>query len=313
MKTLAALLALTATVSANPLMDGADPHAMVIGKDYWMFPTEANTREPIFAAYRSPDLREWKREGAILNLNDIPWIKENGAPSHKPWAPSMAEKDGRFYFYYSVGPQSEQHPSRIGVASSDSPTGPFKDSGKPLLTGGNGFEAIDPMVFTDPASKKSYFYAGGSAGSTLRVFEMAEDMVNFTREIKTTTPPHFTEGAFLHLHEGTYYLSYSHGPFNTAAYSVHYATSDSPEGPWKYRGRVLESDASHQGPGHHAFVMNPSNGEWFIIYHRWETPEKKGTYRGNRKIAVERIHYQKDGGIAPIPMTDADSPVSPIK
>ncbi len=121
MKTLAALLALTAIVSANPLMDGADPHAMVIGKDYWMFPTEANTREPIFAAYRSPDLREWKREGAILNLNDIPWIKENGAPSHKPWAPSMAEKNGRFYFYYSVGPQSEQHPSRIGVASSDSP------------------------------------------------------------------------------------------------------------------------------------------------------------------------------------------------
>jgi hypothetical protein len=39
-------------------------------------------------------------------------------------------------------------------------------SGKPLVTGGNGFEAIDPMVFVDPKTKTPYLYAGGSAGAT---------------------------------------------------------------------------------------------------------------------------------------------------
>lgn len=297
------------TAWGNPLFDGADPHAMRIGTEYWLFPTEAHSKERIFAAYRSSDLKEWKREKTIFKLDDVPWVKSDGAPRHAAWAPAMIWKNNRFYFYYSVGPQSPGHPSRIGVATGDSPTGPFQDSGKPLLTGGNGFEAIDPMVFTDPADGKSYLYTGGSAGATLRVFEMAEDMVGFKGEVKTTTPPHFTEGPFMHVRNGIYYLSYSSGSWSRTDYSVHYATADSPTGPWKYRGKILGSDASRQGPGHHSFVENPA-GESFIVYHRWETTEKPGPYSGSRKIAVEPIHYDPQGLIEPIRMT-GNSPPAP--
>ncbi|MCW1916806.1 family 43 glycosylhydrolase [Luteolibacter sp. GHJ8] len=309
---LLAAIALILPLPANPVMDGADPHALVSGRDYWMYPTEARSRRPIFAAYRSTDLRTWKREGTILDLDKVPWVKADGAPWHGAWAPGMTEKGGKFYFYYSVGPQ-DPTPSRIGVAVGDSPTGPFTDSGKPLLTGGNGFEAIDPMVFVDPADDRAWFYAGGSAGATLRVFEMNPDMVSFKREVTVKQPEKFTEGAFMHRRGKIYYLSYSHGKWNDSSYSVHYATASSPEGPWHYRGCVLESDAKHQGPGHHSFVENPSTKEWFIVYHRWETAKKEGPFRGGRKIAVEKVDYDDKGLIKTIRMTDGKSPVSPVR
>ena len=111
-----ALIFLTSPLTANPVMDGADPHATVAGRVYWMYPTEARSRQPIFAAYRSTDLRTWKREGTILDLDKIPWVKADGAPYHGAWAPALAEKKGKFYFYFSVGPQNPT-PSRIGVAA----------------------------------------------------------------------------------------------------------------------------------------------------------------------------------------------------
>lgn len=297
----AALFCLPLSLAANPVMDGADPHAQVVGKDFWLYPTEARSRRPIFAAYRSTDLRTWTRTGTVLDLDKVPWVKADGAPWHGAWAPAIAEKTGKFYFYYSVGPQNPT-PSRIGVAVGTSPAGPFTDRGKPLLTGGDGFEAIDPMVFVE--GNKAWFYAGGSAGSKLRVFEMADDMVSFKREVKIDQPQHFTEAPFMHRRGKIYYLSYSNGRWNDSSYCVHYATSASPAGPWKYRGKILESDAAHQGPGHHSFVENPKTKEWSIVYHRWESTRKDGPFRGGRKIAVEKIEYDAEGLIRPVKMTD---------
>ena len=189
------------------------------------------------------------------------------------------------------------------MAVGDTPAGPFRDSGKPLLTGGDGFEAIDPMVFTDPKSGTSYFYAGGSAGAKLRVFALNPDLVSFAREIPVETPPQFTEGVFMHHRDGRYYLSYSHGGWQRSSYSVHYATADSPTGPWTYRGAILVSDGKHKGPGHHSFIQSPLTGEWLIVYHRWENQKGDGPYRGFRQVCVDRVEYDKDGLVRPIVMT----------
>jgi beta-xylosidase len=286
----------------SPMPAGADPHVIRIGQTYWMYPTEAGAPEALFAAYRSSNLKDWTREAVILKFADIPWVKNDPAPRRYAWAPSMLEKDGRFYFYYSVGPQSAQFPSHIGVATGDSPAGHFRDSGAALLTGGNGFEAIDPMAFNDPESGKTYLYTGGSAGSKLRIFELEDVPVKIRREVPTISPPHFTEGAFIHRRGETYYLSYSSGRWNSDEYSVHYATAPSPVGPWEYRGMILSKDEERQGPGHHSFVEGP-DGEWFIAYHRWETKERPGPYRGSRQIAVERIQYDEKGLILPVVMT----------
>ncbi|KQM41333.1 family 43 glycosylhydrolase [Sphingomonas sp. Leaf10] len=299
------LTSVAAAPAGNPQFEGADPHAMFIGNELWVFPTGGpggSWAADRFGAFSTRDLKSWQPRGELIRRDQIGWIKDDGAPEHFLWAPGVATRNGKYYLYFSVGPQNPT-PSRIGVAVADRPEGPYTDSGRPLVTGGQGFEAIDPMVFNDARSGKSYLYAGGSAGSKLRVWELKPDMVTIAREVPVANPPQFTEGAFLHERGGTYYLSYSHGRFNGPSYSVHYATAPSPVGPWKYRGAILTSDATHKGPGHHSFVKAP-NGEWLIVYHRWENPKGTEPYRGERQVAVDRVRYARDGRILPIRMTD---------
>lgn len=301
-----AALTTTAALADNPQFQGADPHAVYIGNELWVFPTGGpggSWDADRFGAFSSTDRKHWKSRGELIRRDSITWIGDDGAREHFLWAPGVATRGGKWYLYYSVGPQNPT-PSRIGVAVASRPEGPYVDSGKPLLTGGNGFEAIDPMTFVDPKSGKAYMYAGGSAGSMLRVFELTPDMVGIAREVTVAQPPKFTEGAFMHERNGVYYLSYSHGRFNGPDYSVHYATARSPLGPWRYRGEILSSDQQHKGPGHHSFVRAPKTGAWSIVYHRWENPVGGAPYKGERQVAIDRIRYTKDGGIMPVRMTD---------
>lgn len=293
------------------LFPGADPHLASVGKNYYLYPTGTRSKSGYwyFYAYSSPDMKKWERSVPILNFKQIPWIYSDGNPNHYPWAPSLLEKDGKFYFYYSVGDQSKT-PSRVGVGVADSPLGPFKDSGAPLVTGGNGFEAIDPMAFTDPKSGKTYLYVGGSNGAKLKVWLLSDDLTHTVREEKVEQPPKFTEGAFMHYANDRYYLSYSHGGWRSPSYSVHYATSDSPLGPWTYHGPILVSDDTRKGPGHHSFMQDPKTGRWMIAYHRWQNVRDGGDPFDppGRSLAIEPIRYEKNGEIAPIQMNN-DLPV----
>jgi hypothetical protein len=283
------------TISRNPLFDAGDPFIMVVDQTAWIYPTAGYYRH--FYAYSSTNLVNWQTYGPILNFDTIGWI-----PAGKcAWAPCMIRKNGRYYFYYSVGPK----PSYIGVASGLSPTGPFTDKGSALLADNNAsdFEAIDPMVFTDPATGVSYLYAGGSAGSRLRIFELNADMMSFAREIVVTNPQNFTEGVFVHYRNGVYYLSYSSGSWNNDTYCVHYCTSTTPYGPWTYRGKILSSEGWFKGPGHHSFRYNAAMDEWIIVYHRWNNRLDSGPYSGSRSVAIERITYENDA-IKTIMQTD---------
>lgn len=288
--------------AANPLFAAADPHATVAARQVWIHAT-GGPQPRAFFAWSSADLVRWQQHGPVLQFADVRWIGDDGAPAHHAWAPCLANRDGKWFFYYAVGPQGPT-PSRIGVASGPSPAGPFRDSGKPLLTGGNGFEAIDPMVFQDPADTSHYLYAGGSAGAKLRVFELNPDMVSFRREIKTETPRHFTEAPFVHHRRDLYYLSYSHGSWRHASYSVHYATSRSALGPWTYRGTILTSDANHKGPGHHSIIHLPGIDQWLIVYHRWNNRQGDGPYHGSRETCLDKLEHDPAGLLRPVTMTN---------
>ncbi len=293
------------TPPANPVLEhAADPHAAVFDGRVYVYPTNGGDH---FQAWSSADLRDWQAHGSILHFKDVSWLEPG---TRNAWAPAVHEHAGRFYFYFSVG----GHPSRIGVAVGDQPTGPFVDSGKPLITDTTGypvqqFEAIDPMVFRDPATGATYLYAGGSRGATLRVWELNDDMASLKREVEVEQPRAFTEGAFMHERTGVYYLSYSHGSWNSAGYSVHYSTADAPTGPWTYRGCILQSAADDpiaKGPGHHSFFVDPRTGQTWIAYHRWEGRDGGGPYKGHRSTALERIEYDDEGLIVPVVMSVGD-------
>ncbi len=291
----------------NPIFRGADPHCEIFNGEFWVYPTSSATR---FYAYYSSNLFNWKRIGPILDFKDVKWIHDDGEKSHFAWAPCIVEKSGSCYFYFSVGPQNPT-PSRIGVAVGKPPFGPFIDSGKPLLSGNENFEAIDPMVFIDPISKKALLYAGGSAGAKLRVFELSSNMIDIIREIHVATPRNFTEGVFIHFYKNKYYLSYSHGSWRHSSYSVHYSISDTPFGPWNYKGVILQSDSTRKGPGHHSFVFDEKRQRWLIFYHRWDNFSDDGPYRGSRSVCVQEFKYDENGLIIPINMNSSSQLVVP--
>jgi len=301
---LALLLAGSAAAMAEapaPLsFDGADPDIEAADGRYYIYPTNSGDASRLHV-WTSPDRQHWQKGAELIALGRIGWIGDDGAARHALWAPDMVAANGRHYLYFSVGPQKPT-PSRIGVATCAGLEGPCTDSGKPLITGGKGFEAIDPAVFVDPASQTPFLYAGGSAGAKLRVWALKADMMTIDREIPVETPPHFTEGAFMHERGGTYYLSYSSGSYRHDSYQVHYATAPSPTGPWAYRGKIVESDARFKGPGHHAFLHDPADGGWYIAYHRWEGQTGSGPYKGSRKFIVQPITYRTDGTIASVEM-----------
>ncbi len=296
---------------ATPLFPGADPDICADKGKYWIFPTNADgTKDNCFFAYSSTDLIDWhKSSNAILNLADISWANDDGASSHGLWAPGIFRQNNKWYLYFSVGPQNPT-PSRIGVATCDKPDGVFIDIGRSIVTGSSGFEAIDPMVFRDPNSAKVYLYCGGSAGSTLHVYELNDDLVSIKRQVTVENPKNFTEGSFMHFYNGKYYLSYSHGNWQDDTYCVCYSTAGSPTGPWTYQGKILASDDHYMGPGHHAFFHNQSNDQWYIVYHRWPRSKVAGAPIASRIVSIDPMYYDKQGRIIPIKMSEND--VAPV-
>jgi beta-xylosidase len=287
------------SAAGKALFEGADP-AVLINKDQFIIYPTADGET--LSAWSSDNLVDWTKSTPLLKLKDISWIKD-GAQHHFLWAPHMHTANGKYYFYFSVGPQ-DPTPSRIGVAICDTPQGSCVDSGKPILTGGNGFEAIDPMVFTDPKSGKSYLYAGGSNGATLRVYELATNPISIAKPLAIDQPPGFTEAPWMHFRNGIYYLSYSSGKWNDASYSVRYALSLSPTGPWKFAGTILQGDRRYKGPGHHSFFEDSRDGQSYITYGRWEHQTGNGPYNGNRNVALAKVHYTSSGLIEPINMKE---------
>ncbi len=94
-------LAMTRSVAArNPQFEGADPHAMMIGDELWIFPTGGpggSWAADRFGAFSSRDLKNWRPRGELIRRDQIGWIKDDGAPEHFLWAPGVATRNGKYY------------------------------------------------------------------------------------------------------------------------------------------------------------------------------------------------------------------------
>ena len=115
--------------------------------------------------YSSTDMVNWTDHGAILSYKDFEWSRGDA------WAGQCVYRNGKFYYYLPVNQKNGGN--AIGVAVSDSPTGPFKDAiGKPLLT---GYGYIDPNVFIDDDGQ-AYLYWGNPH---LWYVKLNQDMLSF--------------------------------------------------------------------------------------------------------------------------------------
>ncbi|MET9793577.1 family 43 glycosylhydrolase [Streptomyces canus] len=292
----------SALIMKSPVLPGlnADPNIVRFGDTFYIYPTTdgfegwSGTQ---FKAYSSTDLVHWKDHGVILDLGpDISWADS------RAWAPTIAEKDGKYYFYFCAD-------ANIGVAVSDSPTGPFKDAlGRPLLKAGQfSGQMIDPAVFTDDDGQSYLYWGNGHA----YVAPLNDDMtsVDLTK-MKDITPSGYNEGSFVIKRKGTYYLTWSENDTRDENYRVAYATGPSPTGPWTKRGVILEKDLSLgiKGPGHHSVVHVPGTDDWYIAYHRFAIPGGDGMHR---ETTVDKLDFDSDGLIKKVvPTLTSIDPVS---
>ncbi|KUO14578.1 family 43 glycosylhydrolase [Streptomyces dysideae] len=270
----------------SPVLPGlnADPNIVRFGDTFYIYPTTdgfegwSGTQ---FKAYSSKDLVHWKDHGVILDLGpDISWADS------RAWAPTIAEKNGKYYFYFSAD-------TNIGVAVSDSPTGPFKDPlGKPLIArGAYTGQMIDPAVFTDDDGQSYLYWGNGRA----YVVPLNDDMVSFdSSKVTDMTPSGYNEGTFVIKRKGAYYFMWSENDTRDENYRVAYATGPSPTGPWTKHGVILEKDLSLgiKGPGHHSVVHVPKTDEWYIAYHRFAIPGGDGTHR---ETTVDKLEFDSEG------------------
>lgn len=182
----------------------------------------------------------------------------------------MVAKNGRYYLYFSGGAATGDTGKHLGVAVSDSPTGPFRDAlGKPLIRSGSyAGQAIDPMVFTDTDGRSYLYWGNGSA----HVVPLNADMTSFDpAAVRTITPSGYREASFVFERDGVYYFMWSENDTRDENYQVAYATGTSPLGPFTRRGVILRKrlEDGIKGTGHHSVVKAPDSDTWYIAYHRF--------------------------------------------
>ena len=255
--------------------------------------------------------------GLALSEGDVPWV------SSQMWAPDAAYVGGKYYLFFPARDKDEIF--RLGVAVSDSPTGPFTPEPNYI----EGSYSIDPAVLVDDDGKVIVYY-GGLWGGQLEKWRtgkfdpnapfspepdpeaaalgpmcavMNDDMKSFAtkpemlRILDENGEPlkakdedrRYFEGPWMHKYNGTYYLSYSTG---TTHYIV-YATSDNPMGPFTYRGRIMEPVIGWTT--HHSIVEY--HGKWYIFYHDCEM---SGGINHRRSVKYTELKYNDDGTIVTI-------------
>lgn len=258
--------------------------------------------------------------GPALHVRDVPWAEK------QMWAPDAAEKDGRYYLFFPA--KDHEGIFRIGIAQSNSPTGPFKAEPEAI----KGSFSIDPAVFKDDDGSY-YMYFGGIWGGQLqrwrtgvfnaeqpespfaflpeerepalcaKVARLTNDLLQFAEAPKDLVildenglpllqgdnERRFFEASWMHKYKGKYYFSYSTGD----THFICYAVGDQPYGPFTYKGIVLHPVVGWTN--HHSIVEFEE--KWYLFYH--DSSLSEGVTH-LRSVKVTELTHKEDGTIEAI-------------
>lgn len=241
-----------------------------------------------YLTYSTTDLIHWKEHGTIFDSLD-PKYELNSKLTLG--APDCLCINGKYYLYYC------EYGNRMGVAVSESPTGPFKNIG-PVLPANE--DSIDPAIFQDDDGSIYYFWGqfnlrGGQLAADMRT--VIPDTLN--TNLLTEHEHGFHEGASIRKFNGVYYMLYTDISRGKAT-CLAYATAPHPLGPYIKRGIVIDNSGCDSSNWNNHGSIEEYNGNLYIFYHR---SSQNSIY--NRRLCVERIVMKEDGTIPEISMTSA--------
>ena len=223
------------------------------------------------------------------------------------WAPAVVEKNKKYYLFFGANDiQSDAERGGIGVAVADRPGGPYRDHlGKPLVDKfHNGAQPIDQFVFKDKDGAYYLIYGGWRHCNIARLNDDFTGFVPFSdgSTFREITPENYVEGPFMFIRNGKYYFMWSEGGWTGPDYSVAYAVGDSPFGPFKRVGKILQQDPRiATGAGHHSVIKLPGEDKWFIVYHRRPLDQ---TDANARVTCIDKLEFDNQGMIKPVVITN---------
>ena len=277
----------------------ADPSPLVVGDTLFLYTSHDASPEDIpdenekssagffmydWLLWSTTDMVNWTEHGAVASLKDFPWrSRENGA-----WAIQTVERNGKYYLYAPL------HGHGIGVLESDSPYGPFKDPlGKPLVWDQSNWFDIDPSVYTDDDGQ-AYMYWGNPHTFWAK---LGEDMTSLTSEVnKLPHIPNYQEGPWFYKRNGHYYLGFAS---TCCPEALGYAMSDSPTGPWEWKGYIMKP--TQRDRGNHPGIVD-YKGHSYVFGQNYDLMHLETfVHHERRSVSATEITYNADGTIQEVP------------
>ena len=277
----------------------ADPSPLVVGDTLYLYTSHDASPEDIpdenekssagffmydWLLWSTTDMVNWTEHGAVASLKDFPWrSRENGA-----WAIQTVERNGKYYLYAPL------HGHGIGVLEADSPYGPFKDPlGKPLVWDQSNWFDIDPSVYTDDDGQ-AYMYWGNPHTFWAK---LGEDMTSLTSEVnKLPHIPNYQEGPWFYKRNGHYYLGFAS---TCCPEALGYAMSDSPTGPWEWKGYIMKP--TQRDRGNHPGIVD-YKGHSYVFGQNYDLMHLETfVHHERRSVSATEITYNADGTIQEVP------------
>ena len=168
----------------------------------------------------------------------------------------------------------------------------------------NGAQPIDQFVFKDSTGQYYLIYGGWKQCNIAKLNDEFTGFIPFEdgTTFKEITPEGYVEGPFMFIRNGKYYFMWSEGGWTGPNYSVAYAIADSPFGPFKRIGKILQQDPKiATGAGHHSVIRVPNKDQWYMVYHRRPLTETDGN---SRVTCIDRMYFDKKGLIKPVVITN---------
>lgn len=233
---------------------------------------------------RSADLVHWTYAGDAFTARPS-WV----APGAFLWAPDIQYFDGRYHLYYTATETTlPGGGSAVGVATSASPTGPWADSGTPVVApeaapccADSRRWLFDPAVVTDSDGQRYLFFGSFFGGISARRLSADGLRTDPTSERQIAIANRY-EGTAVVRREGYWYLfasatSCCNGPLT--GYAVFVDRSPNLLGPYTDRegATLLDSRVGGTpvltangnrwvGSGHNTVFTDLAGRDW-LLYH----------------------------------------------
>ncbi len=283
----------------NPVIqsDFPDPGVILVDGTYYAYAT--NSAGKNIQVAKSSNLVDW-----TMLSDGLPVLPTWAATEFgEVWAPEVIVLSNKYVMYYTAH-LKDSGSQCLGVATSDTPEGPFKDTNdKPFICQLEAGGSIDASPFLDAG--KLYLYwknDGNCCGGSTYIYEqeLAPDGLSLVGEPKQLLSNDIGwEGAVIEAptmwkQSGSYYLFFSGNAYNTVNYAIGYATCASPTGPCTdaEENPILKSSIARPpaiGPGHQAVVLDNKGRTW-LVYHVWAVPS--GGQLDRRFMWLDRITWE---------------------